>query len=573
MKKCMLVCLVVLLSLVILAVACAPKPTEQTEPTQAEATAQVTPPPTQVEAGQEEPPPSEEMSILRVGGINGPDCLNPFSCSEHWYFNYLAYEGFTGTGPRCETLPRLAESWEVSDDGLTWTFHLHEGIRFTDGTPFKAQDAVDFINWFNSTELTWWFYSAWNIVDIKALDDYTVQMTHEVPISVTVDYDSPWWWFLPMQEWGGLDDETLYTYDALPNGTGPYDMVEWVPGEYIIYDAKDDWYGGEIPVDRIVYQQYANWDAVIQALLAGEIDVTESQVPAQYYEALAADPNITIDERPPGPIYNVTFNLAEGGIRHPAIEDPKVREAIDYAIDKQKALDIMVEGHGILCPTNWACGPNYEGELNPEFSVTPYDLDAAAAILADAGYVDMDGDGIRETTDGQPLGFRLYFEAEDPRGLTFTDMIKESLAEIGIALNVEALESGTLWQAQLEDRDFDMTAKLYYTDLDPGYIDFSASCWSAEAGSSALNESGYCSQEMDDLIYAYFTAPTRADALQAAYDAQEFFYSQRPVISVVGMNMIEAFRSDRFDFPFPGESCDMNPGYWDWPLILQVMPK
>jgi len=180
----------------------------------------------------------------------------------------------------------------------------------------------------------------------------------------------------------------------------------------------------------------------------------------------------------------------------------------------------MLEGHGILCPTNWACSPNFEGELNPDFIVTPYDLDMAKQILDDAGYLDSDGDGVRETPEGQALELRIYFEVEDPTGITFTDMLKESLAQIGIALDVQALKSGTLWKTRLEDRDFDMTAKTYVTDLDPAYLDYIASCWSADAGSAALNEAGYCSEELDNLIYEYFTtspreASTRGDLRSA----------------------------------------------------------
>ena len=87
---------------------------------------------------------AEVMSILRVGSGHGPDCLNPFGCADHWDYNNVAIEGLTGLGPRCEVLPRLAKSMEVSDDGLTWRIDLQEGARFTDGTPFNAQVLADF---------------------------------------------------------------------------------------------------------------------------------------------------------------------------------------------------------------------------------------------------------------------------------------------------------------------------------------------------------------------------------------------------------------------------------------------
>jgi len=528
-------------------------------------------------AGEVDTPPEEVddegPSILRVGGVNGPDCLNSYACADHWYYNYLAYEGFTGGGPECGTFPRLAETWEVSEDGLTWTLHLHEGIRFTDGTPFDANTAVEFIEWFRSTSLLEWFYESLFMTEIKAVDDYTVEFTTEVPIITFPGYNSVWWWVMPPHEWGEFTDDDLFAYNELPNGTGPYDIVEWVPGEYLVYDAKPDYYLGKPPVDRIVYQQYSNWDAVISALIAGEIDLTESFIPPQYLTTLQAEPDVVVEARPPGPIHALTFNMSAGGNKHPAIEDQKVREAIDYAIDKQSILDVVLEGIGYLCPTNWACGPNYEGELNPDLVVTPYDLDMANQILDDAGYLDTDGDGVRETADGQALDLRLYIPVESPVDLAIADFVKTTLAQAGINATVEGVEDGTLWSLVLGERDFDMVIRNYNTDLDPAYFDYVFSCWSSEFGESALNESGYCNPTVDDLTFEYMTQPNMELAMPIIFEAQAILNEERPLIFLAADPMIEAYRTDNFEFPAPGNSCDMNPGYWNWPLVLEIEPK
>jgi peptide/nickel transport system substrate-binding protein len=382
-----------------------------------------------------------------------------------------------------------------------------------------------------------------------------------------------WWWMLPPHIWGQMDDETLYTYEELPIGTGPYDMVEYVPGDHIIYDAKPDYYLGKPPVDRIVYQQYANWDAVVQALLSGEIDLTESFVPVSYISTFEGASDVVVETRPPGPIQAITFNVYKDGHKHPAIDDPKVREAIDYATDKQKMLDVTFEGQGMLCPTNWACGPNFEGELNPDLKVTPYDPEKAKQLLDEAGYADTDGDGVRETADGQPLDFRVYVPVDEPEDLVLAELMQENLAAIGIHTNIEAIESGTLWSIVLADRDFDITVRGYNTDLDPAYVDYVFSCWSADFGEGALNESGYCNEQVDELTYDYMTRPNLKEAMPYIYEAQAIVNQDRPIIFLVASYMVEAYRTDRFEFPAPGHSCDMNPGYWDWPLVLQVKPK
>jgi peptide/nickel transport system substrate-binding protein len=555
--------LVLVLSIIFILVlgACGPADTATTVPTgQGEQVTTLTEEPEPSEEVDE--PEGDEISILRVGSAHGPDCLNPFGCSDHWDFNNLAYEGFTGIGPNCDTLPRLAKSWEVSEDGLTWTLELQEGARFT-----------DFLNWFNSSELTTWYYASWNMTEVEVLDDYTLQFTTEVPIGNYPTWDATWWWIMQPYEWSNVKGAELYTYPELPNGTGPYDITEWVPGEYVIFDAKPDYYLGKPAIDRIVFQQFANWDAVVLALTAGEIDMVHMALPVQYFNTLDTDPAITIEERPPGWIRTLYFNMSEFGNKHPAISDPQVRKAIDYAIDRESALNIALEGHGMLCPNNYACGPLYEGEINPELSVTPFDLNLANQILEDAGYLDTDNDGVRESPEGEALEFRLFVEDNQPPDLVIAEQITETLEEIGISTQVETLESGTLFTTMLSERDYDLVVQRYWPDIDPGAFDFYQSCWSAEAGSSALNWTGYCNPQVDDLVYLYYTTADREEAMGYIYEAQSIFNNDRPQLSIVGDFLIEAFRTDRFDFPIPGESCDMTPGHWNWPLILEAKPK
>jgi len=519
-------------------------------------------------------PAAAEPVVLRVGGVQGIDCWNPYSCSDHWDYNDIVYEGFTGHGPGkgCSGVPRLAKSWEVSEDGLTWTLHLQEGVTYSDGTPFDANTAVEFIQWFNNTELKYWFYTSWNMTEIKALDDLTLQFTTEVPISNFPDYDGVWWWMLSPTIWGEFDDASLLTFEGFPPiGTGPYIVSEWVAGDHIVFDARPDYYQGKPAVDRIVYQQYANWDAMVQAFLAGEIDLTTAKLPPQYYDTLVSAPNTTVEERPPGEMYQLVFNMYEKGTKHPAINDQKVREAIDYAIDKQQLVDIALMGHGVTCPTNYACGEGYEGELNPELVLTPYDPEKARQILEEAGYVDSDGDGVRETQDGQPLEFRFYYAVEIPAEITMAESIKGWLADVGIKIEPEAQESSTLYNAHLDQRDFDMVIVYESADVDPAFLDFGYSCWSADAGSSALNHAGYCNKEVDDLTYSYITTANKEEALAFIFQAQAILNTDRPIILIGAENQIQAFNNQKFDFM--QNTCDIGLGMWGYPGVINITVK
>lgn len=552
--------------------AAAPEPTEAAA-ADSEAAEAVEP----TDAVEEEEPAEEEEVVLRIGGLEVVDCWNPWGCHQIFLFGDIVYESFTGHGPAdtgCTGVPRLAESWEVSEDGRTWTIKLHEGITYSDGTVFDANEAKAYLEWVAGSELAAWFAETLALESVEVIDDLTLSYTTTDPILNSPDYDWQWIYFGPTDLWSSMPPEELAVYENYPPiGTGPYEVTEYEPGQYIVYDARDDYYLGKPPIDKIVYQIYTSTDTLVNALLSGEIDLTLVGLPPDVFDQVAADPNISIEEKYPGSVHMVYFNMAEGGMKHPAIDDPVVREAIDYAIDKEKIVELALLGHGITCPTNWACGPYYEatGELNPELKVIPLDVEKANDLLQEAGYVDSGGDGIRETPDGEQLEFRLYYQVELPSHLAIADMLKEMLDEIGIAVSVEAQEYGT-WASLVQgDRDFDMALGFEPPDVDAASMDLEWSCWSAEAGMAGLNRSGYCNPESDDMVYAYWFATDKEEGQQAIWEAQAMKYSDRPKIDLAGQMGIQAWRNDRFDFPLGG--CDISAGVWDYPTILQAEVK
>ena len=292
-------------------------------------------------------------------------------------------------------------------------------------------------------------------------------------------------------------------------------------------------------------------------------------LPAESYDVLSQDPNITIEEQFPGDTYNLAFNMSSAGTTHPAIKDAAVREAIDYAIDKEQIVDVVFLGHAITCPTNYGCGPNFEGELNPDLATTPFDPDKANQILDEAGYKDTDGDGVRETTDGLPLEFRLIYITDFPPALTVSEMIADSLAKIGIQVEIEAVDWGTWYDVVTNQRDFDMTIDVALGNIDPVSMDYWHSCWSAEPG--GYSTSGYCNEEMDGLVYDFWFSADKKARWEPMFEAQRMLNEDRPFIIVAGPHKIQAFRNDRFEFPL--DTCYDNLGMFTPQGLLNATPK
>jgi peptide/nickel transport system substrate-binding protein len=576
MHKRILTLLALLVSISLLMTACGPSAPSTSVPPTEEVGQATTPPqqPTQVE--QPTQAPEEGPVVLRVGAMYPQDCWNPFSCTGIWFFGYLVNEGFTDHGPNstgCEGVPRLADSWEVSEDGRTWTIKLHEGITFSDGTPFNADAAKWNLDWYSQTpSLQEWYAETMSMESVEVIDNLTFQYTTTDPIINSPDYDWQWWVMMPPSVWADVPEEDLYSIEFYPPvGTGPYVVTEYVPGEYIIFDARPDYYRGKPPIDRMVYTLYSNPDAIVSAILSGEIDITTPWMPPESYDSLAGAPNITVEEKEPyaGSIYWLIFNMYEGGTQNPAIKDPVVREAIDYAIDKQQLVDVALLGHGVVLPTSWAGVTDIE--VAPDLEVTPYDPAMANQLLDDAGYVDSDGDGVRENPDGTPLEFSLVYGLEFPPAFTMTNMLSDWLGGIGITLLPEAQEVGSWNATVLDEHSFDLAINAATHDIDAASMDFWFSCWSAESGSNALNYAGYCNPEMDDLVYEYWYSDDPVGRWEPMYEAQRILAADRPIITLAGQNTIQAYRNDRFEFPM--DTCDVAFNMFDPQGLMQAVVK
>ena len=501
------------------------------------------------EGGQETQETSqEELVVLRVGGLSDVDGWNPWTNTSPYTLGSLVLEGLVDRGPASEGFPavsKLADSWEVSEDGLTWTFHLHEGITFSDGTSVDANTVKEYLDWLMNEELLFgYFATIMNMASVEVIDDLTLQYTNIEPMITSADNDLPIIYILPPHVWSEVGED-VYTFDnAEMIGTGPYVIAEYVPGSHVIFDARDDYYRGKPVIDRIIYKIYGNNDALVNALITGEIDLTLPDLPPEVLDTLGENPNITIEEKSPLATFDLAFNLSDSGTGHPALKDPAVRLAIDQAIDKHQIVDVAFLGHATAGPTNWAVGPYYEGKLNPDLTITPFDPDAARQTLEDAGYVDTDGDGVRETPEGAPLEFRLLYATDFPTSQTMSEMIADWLSEIGIKADVESADYGSLSYAVLDEQDYDMVIDQKISDADPAVMDF----WlSAEMG--GFNTTGYVVPGMDDAILAYMYSTDDDSRWEATYEAQRLLNEARLFITLAGPHPIQAYRNDRFIFP------------------------
>ncbi|MGJ0390780.1 ABC transporter substrate-binding protein [Microbacterium sp. CGR1] len=315
------------------------------------------------------------------------------------------FEGLVGTEPgTADPAPLLAESWESSEDGMSHTFTLKEDVTFHDGTPFNAEAVcANFDRWFNWTGLAaseafgYYYNKLFKGYAENPADAVYKSCTPDGDYSVTIDLNKPFAGFvaslsLPsfamqspsaLQEFGADDvsgsaEAPVLSEYAMghPVGTGPYQFDEWAPGEQVSLKAYGDYWGDAGQIDEIIFRTIDDPTARRQALESGSIDGYDLVGPADT-QALEDD-GFTMVSRPPFTILYLAFNQAI-----PELQDPKVREALSYAVDKD-ALISQVLPEGTEKAIEFV--PDTVNGYNPDVTTYDYDPEKAKSLLAEAGY-------------------------------------------------------------------------------------------------------------------------------------------------------------------------------------------
>ncbi|MFF2633378.1 ABC transporter substrate-binding protein [Microbacterium sp. NPDC058021] len=365
------------------------------------------------------------------------------------------FEGLVGTEPgTADPAPLLAESWESSEDGLTHTFSLKEGVTFHDGTEFNAEAVcANFDRWYNweglaaSEALAYYYTKLFRGYASDPSSAVYASCSADDATTATVTLNQPFAGFIPalslpafsmqsptaMAEFsadevgGTAEAPTLSEYaTAHPSGTGPYVFEEWAPGEQVTLVANEDYWGDTGQIDEIIFRTIDDPTARRQALESGSIDGYDLVGPAD--TAALEEDGFTMVSRPPFTILYLAFNQAV-----PELQDPLVREALSYAIDKD-ALITQVLPEGTEKATQFM--PDTVNGYNDDVTTYEYDPAKAQELLAEAGY---DEANPLTLTFNYPVNVsRPYMP--DPEQI-FT-VLSAQLGEVGVVTNPVSNEWG-----------------------------------------------------------------------------------------------------------------------------------
>lgn len=490
----------------------------------------------------------DDTVTIRVGNTQDWETLNPtwgYLVSE-WEVWNNQYEGLTTRDENLEIAPGLAESWDGSDDGLTYTYTLRDGLTWSDGEPITADDVVWTIE--TSKEQEWENYVYFTqYLTVTALDERTVQVTSSIPTPQLPDMG---FIILPQHIWEPLGDaDGVASHDGTDGvGSGPFVLAPdgFQDQQAVTMVANPNWYGWEgeePPVDQIIFRHFENSDAMVAALESGEIDAAHN-VPAAAVENLESNEDIEVVIGYQGTIEEIAVNGGAGPAQpHPALLDVEVRRAMGHAIDKQALIEDLWYGHAQEGVTFL---PSVDRKWMPEFTDEEkfnFDPDLANQMLDEGGYLDSDGDGIREMPDGtNPIVIRHLVNTNEALAAQYGDLLVGWMEAIGIGVELEAMDSDQLGTAIIEG-NYDTFAWGWTPGVDP---DGMLSSFIADE-IEGWNDANWVDERYDELYLQQIEELDEDTRIEQVHEMMKIFHEGATYISVLETPEIQAYRTDGFE--------------------------
>ncbi|TDH35958.1 ABC transporter substrate-binding protein [Pseudohoeflea suaedae] len=491
-------------------------------------------------------------NVAIVGQIAEPKSLDPAAVTAVNDFRILVnvYDGLTryrdGT---LEVEPALAESWEISEDGKTYTFKLRSGVTFHDGSEFNAE-AVKF-NFdrmlkedhpFHDTgpfPLAFFFSS---VAEVNVIDDLTVEFKLNAPYAPFLSnlayptglIVSP----AAVEEYGK-------DFGRHPSGTGAFKFEEWEANAKVVVSRNEDYWDGAAPLEAIVYRPITDANTRIAEMLAGGLDIMV-EVPPDSLQQFRDNAEYKVLEQAGPHVWFLILNLKEG-----PFSDKLVRQAANYAIDKKALTENVLQGTADIAagPTPPAFAWAYDESLDPY----PYDPEKAKELLKEAGY------------SGEPLTF---YVTEGGSGMldpvAMGTAIQADLQKVGMKVNIETYEWNTFLDKVnpgLEGKA-DMAEMAWMTN-DPDTLPYLALRSEAFPDKGGFNSGYYSNPKVDELLNAAREATDQSERAKLYKEMQQIVHDDAPWVFVANWKQNAVTRAGV-------ENFKLQPSFF---LMLQKVTK
>ena len=399
-------------------------------------------------------------------------------------------------------VPLLARSWQVSPDGLTITFQLREGVTFSDGHPFTADDVVFSFDWMMNPKVAApAARSEFEYTDkVVKTGDYEIAFKFKKPYFNSLEIAAATLQILPKHFYSKYEPEKFNQQLGMLMGTGPYKMPDpeaWRPGQKIVLVRNERYWGEPGPFNRFVYNEVIERVAAQTMFRNGELDRYPAE-PDEYVELLKDKALVARTEHleftsPLSGYGYIAWNQKRNG-QPTAFADKRVRQAMTMLLDRERICREIYLGYATVAPGPFEPGSD---QADPSIKPWPYNPQAAFALLAQAGFADRNGDGVVDGPDGQPLRFKLTYPSMSKLYERAVFLMKDGLAKAGIAMEPDP-QDWPLVQKKLTNRDFEAITLRWGGGSVEG--DITQMFHSSQIKDNGDNFMSYVSEELDRTI-------------------------------------------------------------------------
>ena len=509
--------------------------------------------------------PTSAKVILRVGWTHEPDNLNPFigQVFSSYMVWYLTYDVLVGVDPvtlapaKGPSSAGLATDWTVSPDGKTWTFTLRRGATWTDDhQPVTARDVAFTYNYVIDNQLSAFTTLTEGVKHVTAIDDYTVRFDCSQP-KADMLLGAGSLFILPEHIWSKVPAKTVAT--SFPNappivGSGPFQCVTFKKGGYVEMVANTSYWRGAPQIDEVLFENYTNEDTMAQDLKAGTLDACQGLLNAQL-RMLQDVPGIAAQGIPTNGYDELCLNSYEPpagqkSLGSPVLRDWRFRQALQWAVDKEKICAVVYGGHArpadTVITSDYYKDPDWHWAPPADVAYS-FDLTKAGQLLDAAGYRDVNGDGIRES-QGKPIELRLWSRTENEESQLEAKFMAGWFKQLGLKIELQTLDSGALTDRIYNTvggklaPDYDMFIWGWYNSLDPG----SGLGYFTTAQINGWSDSDYSNAEYDRLYVEQGRAIDVPARKQLIDRMQQILYEQSPYVMLTYAQDKEAWNTAKW---------------------------
>ncbi|SFA89933.1 peptide/nickel transport system substrate-binding protein [Acetitomaculum ruminis DSM 5522] len=392
----------------------------------------------------------DTITVLTASNID-PEIADTIDTSTNAFQLYeMVYDPLVRYGENGEIEPALAESYDVSEDGKVYTFHLRKDVQFSDGTNFNADSVIYNTNrWDDKVKGN---FSA-KLEKVEKVDDYTVSFTFDhaaYPIIIEFTYPRPFRMCAP----SSLDKDGKF---VLGVGTGQWKIESYEEGQEAVLVKNEYYYGKQPSYEKVVLKFVDDGQSRVMALQSGDADICLADVPVESAGVLEDDTDVSS-------VKDVSTLSFFFGLNYDnkIFSDIKVRQALNYATNKKSMVEDIMNNDATAATGIFSSSVPFVTKENSKGY--DYNLEKAKELLKEAGYEDTNGDGIVEK-DGKDLTLNLVFQTEEySNWKTICEFIQSEYLKIGVNIELKEMETAAYYDAIWTTRDYDIIIYRSYED-------------------------------------------------------------------------------------------------------------